>query len=239
MLDWPILTSALALGLASSLHCMGMCGPLALSLPYGSRSGWLPRLLYQAGRSVSYGALGVIIGSLGLLLSLASYQQVLSVTAGLMILMLTFAGHLPVPKLRFLNSYFGYIQRRLAPLLNSMQGRPSLFFAFGLLNGLLPCGVVYMALAGAAGTGDALKGAMFMIIFGLGTWPMMLALSWGNRMFPSRLKNLKNYVRFASVAVALIFILRGLDLGIPYLSPKIDSPSGKPSCCTSQNVCKK
>ncbi len=95
----------------------------------------------------------------------------------------------------------------------------SLFF-IGMLNGLLPCGLVYMAIAGAIGTGGVAEGSLYMILFGLGTIPMLLSISLaGNIMSIAVRKRINKLIPVLVVIVGVLFILRGLSLGIPYLSP--------------------
>jgi hypothetical protein len=93
-------------------------------------------------------------------------------------------------------------------------------FLIGLLNGLLPCGLVYLAIAGAIGTGSVYFGIAFMVLFGLGTLPMMLLISWIGNLFTIAVRNTMNkIIPYIVVLIGVLFILRGLSLGIPYLSP--------------------
>jgi sulfite exporter TauE/SafE len=102
----------------------------------------------------------------------------------------------------------------------SIRTFSSLFF-IGMLNGLLPCGLVYMAIAGAIGTGSTAEGAIYMILFGLGTIPMMLSISIaGNMISQTVRRKINQLIPVLVVVVGLLFVLRGLSLGIPYLSPE-------------------
>jgi len=102
--------------------------------------------------------------------------------------------------------------------------------ALGLLNGLVPCGLVYVACAGAAATGGTLAGAWYMTAFGAGTVPMMLAISLSGKLVPASLRlKLVKTIPVCVFLLATLLILRGLSLGIPYLSPDL-SGSGA-SCC--------
>ncbi|MCA9002730.1 MAG: sulfite exporter TauE/SafE family protein, partial [Planctomycetes bacterium] len=104
----------------------------------------------------------------------------------------------------------------------------------GLLNGLLPCGLVYVALAGAMAAGSASQGAVYMGLFGLGTVPMLLAIALGGpcllRLVPRR--QLRLAVPAAALLVGALFLVRGLDLGIPGLSPKFEESTQTLSCCS-------
>jgi sulfite exporter TauE/SafE len=92
------------------------------------------------------------------------------------------------------------------------------------LNGLLPCGLVYVAIAGAISSGDAISGMLFMILFGLGTFPAMFAATIFGRFINLNIrKKINQAIPALAVVLAVLFILRGLSLGIPYISPKISA----------------
>jgi len=224
--------TALTFGLLSSLHCIGMCGPLALALPGVPGTGvgyWLGRVLYHAGRATTYAALGAVFGMLGLGAGLAGYQQQLSIAAGvvmLILLLLYSTTGRTLPGIQGLNKL---TQRMLGHLLGS-KTTPATLYGIGLVNGLLPCGVVYVALAGAVATGTVWGGAAYMALFGLGTAPLLFAFTvLGGKL--SHLRQWNPLLRYAGVVVALLLIVRGMDLGIPYISPKLQPETGLPACC--------
>ena len=217
-----ILITAIVLGLMGSFHCVGMCGPIALSLPLRGNNVWQKTgggLLYNIGRTVTYGAMGAIFGLIGQGFHLLGFQQLISILMGsFMIVSVT------LPFI-FRNRIPGNFEFFTAPLRRAIQ---QLFrtrsykglFLIGLLNGLLPCGLVYLAIAGAIGTGNVYLGIAFMVLFGLGTLPMMLLISWIGNLFSIAVRNKMNkIVPYIVVLIGAIFILRGLSLGIPYLSP--------------------
>jgi len=220
-----ILLSALVLGLMGSFHCAGMCGPIAVALPLHGNT-VLQKIfggtLYNLGRTLTYGIMGALFGMLGQGIHLLGFQQKISVVMGaLMIISVLF------PALfrnqynldRSLFSVVGKLKKSIGKLF-AVRSFSSLFF-IGLLNGLLPCGLVYIAIAGAIGTGSATQGTLYMILFGLGTIPMMLGISVAGNMMGLALRNkINKIIPILVVVVGLLFILRGLDLGIPYLSPK-------------------
>jgi len=219
-----ILFSALLLGLMGSFHCAGMCGPIAIALPlHGNTAGQkiFGGALYNLGRSATYGIMGAIFGLLGQGISMLGFQQKISVIMGaLMIVAVLF------PKLfknqhklnKNWNASVGKLKKAIGKLF-SIRTYSSLFF-IGMLNGLLPCGLVYMAIAGAIGTGNAVQGALYMILFGLGTIPMLLFISLaGNAMSLTLRKRINKLIPVLVIVVGIFFILRGLSLGIPYLSP--------------------
>ncbi len=221
--------SGFVLGILGSFHCVGMCGPLALALPHAGTTRWQMAggaLLYNVGRAVTYAGMGMIMGALGATVRLAGYQQGLSIATGAVLLT---AVLLPG---RIKNRLFsaspmsgGYvwIQNSFRRFL-SVRSFSSLF-TIGLINGLLPCGLVYMALAGAAVTSNVWYGAVYMMLFGLGTLPMMLAVTIsGHLMKISWRQKLLRLVPVGVVVVSVLLILRGLSLGIPYISPVLNQP---------------
>jgi hypothetical protein len=216
--------SAFLLGFAGSLHCAGMCGPLALALPMAGRSGagfLAGRLAYNAGRVVTYCLLGGVFGLLGKLLLLAGVQRWVSIALGVLLLVGLAASRrwerwLPVARL------VNPLKARMAPLLR--QPTFTALGVLGLLNGLLPCGLVYVAGAGAVATGHLATGVAYMAVFGLGTVPMMLAMSLSGKLLSAPLRHrLRSLVPISIALVAALLVLRGLGLGIPYLSPDLST----------------
>lgn len=231
--------AAVMLGLAGSLHCVGMCGPLALVLPRreGSRGAFVAgRLLYNLGRALTYSAMGAVFGLFGQSLLLAGWQNGLSLAVGILILIYLATRCLGAGRWSLESALLRFVapvQRRLAARL-VRPGAGSLF-VIGLLNGLLPCGLVYVALAAAAATGSAVEGLLFMLVFGLGTAPLMLAVSLAGPSLHASLRGrMQSLVPVALCTLAALFILRGLSLGIPYLSPDLPAQvehGAPPACC--------
>ncbi|MCC5844692.1 MAG: sulfite exporter TauE/SafE family protein [Verrucomicrobia bacterium] len=222
--------AALILGLAGSLHCLGMCGPLALALPAGREATHLQRALgrlaYNLGRACTYALMGIFAGLLGHVLQLGGVQRWVSILLGiLLIATLLFSSH-HMPEW-VLNTFYRPVQKGLGKLLKR-RGATGLF-QIGLLNGLLPCGLVYAALAGASLQEGPLRGAAYMFIFGLGTLPMMFALSMGGLSLRTpRFKPVLQYlVPALTLTAGVLLILRGLSLGIPYISPDLSV-----GCCS-------
>ena len=218
--------SGLALGFLGSLHCIGMCGPIALALPSQSKSKlsfYSGRILYNLGRLITYSIMGLIIGLIGQKINLAGYQQIVSIVLGVIILL---AVLLPAR----IKNYFirlkpvQIITKKLQSSIGILfrKGSHGSLFTIGVLNGFLPCGFVYVGLAGAVALGNVEKSILFMALFGLGTTPAMFSASIITNLFGQnfRKKVHRAIPVFASV-LAVIFILRGLNLGIPYLSPKM------------------
>jgi len=208
------LWTALALGLAGSLHCAGMCGPLALALPAsGNRRAFVAgRLLYNSGRVLTYALLGTLLGLVGGALHLAGLQQVLALGLGaLMVVMavLVWAGQRGVAPPIFWVRWVGLLRAQLGAQLKR-RGALALFVA-GLLNGLLPCGFVYVGLAGAMAAGGPLQGMAYMACFGLGTWPMMLGISLAGPWLASRLRGRGRWALPVGMALlGVLLIWRGV-----------------------------
>ncbi len=224
--------SGFLLGLLGSLHCVGMCGPLAMALPDPAVSNTrfvFGRLLYNLGRAVTYAMMGLIFGLIGYGLHLTGIQQIVSIAIGVLILINA------IPAFARINSHWqkpvvSKLKAILAPMFQKTAA--SGLFIIGLLNGLLPCGFVYMGIAGAILTGSAIKGASFMFLFGLGTLPMMMAMSVSRRFFTPRFRfHITRAMPFIAMVVGTLLILRGLNLGIPYVSPDLSDNAGHMTGC--------
>jgi uncharacterized protein len=231
--------AAFSLGFLGSFHCIAMCGPIAMALPIGRVRGvrrGLLVLLYNSGRILTYSAMGAFAGSIGMAISFAGFQQYLSMLAGGLLLLLALGR----------SSYFrrsknGIFLKLMNDLKNSLasrlshEGKRSLLI-IGLLNGLLPCGLVYMGITVAAATGNMAASAFAMAAFGAGTLPVMLAVPViSGRLEMSARKKIGKAIPLLLSAMAILFIIRGLNLGIPYLSPRINGISSM-SCHTQLTV---
>lgn len=228
---------AISLGFLGSFHCVGMCGPIALSIPVKRSSPgsmFLGSLVYNAGRIITYAAMGLLFGLVGQGFALAGWQSILSIALGVFILLL-----LIFPHLRFISIQKGRIFRLLEKLkaklreLFGIHTTRSLLI-IGLLNGLLPCGLVYMGIAGSIATGNIFKGALFMAAFGLGTVPAMLSLMLiRNRISIRFRERIRKAVPVFAGLMAVMLILRGMNLGVPYISPSVEKTNGivKHQCC--------
>lgn len=224
------LGTAFFLGLVGSLHCAGMCGPLALALPAAGNAMpayVLGRVTYNLGRIVTYCLLGILFGLVGWTLLMAGVQRWVSIALGVVLLLGLFASR----KLVHWNPVTLVVDQLKSRMSGLLRKRTFVSLAvLGLLNGLLPCGLVYAACAGAATTGGILAGAQYMAVFGAGTVPMMLAISLSGKLVPFSLRlQLRKAIPVCIFLLGTLLILRGMSLGIPYLSP--DTSGGSPSCC--------
>ena len=234
------LLAAISLGFLGSLHCIGMCGPIALALPVKNRSFtgvFKTSLLYNLGRASTYSVLGFLFGVLGQGFALAGLQGPLSIGIGLVLLVYVLVTYYAGKgrENTLLTRALQPVRSHIAKLFNSHAGS-SLFF-IGLLNGLLPCGLVYLGIAGAVATGSALQGAAFMAVFGLGTFPAMFAVGLARNSISLRFRErARKLVPVFACAMALLLVIRGLGLGIPYISPSVHADQGRKTmeCCKKQ-----
>ena len=221
--------TAFILGLVGSVHCVGMCGPLALAVPFAScqesRQN-LARVLYNVGRIVTYALIGAIVGALGQAFVLPGLQRWISVGGGLLIIAL-FASSRPSVLRTPLTQGVDRLKRLFASLLAKRSLRS--VFALGLLNGLLPCGLVYVAAAAAAASAHPVDGFCQMAAFGFGTTPAMLLATFSGKVLPMQLRfRIQRLTPLLGILFGSLLILRGMDLGIPYLSPKVGAAN---ACC--------
>lgn len=218
-----MLWTALVLGFLGSFHCIGMCGPIALAVGGNKGQTFLwNKIIYNLGRSLTYAFLGLIIGSLGFSLSLAGVQQGISITMGVLVVLLSVSykkadRFLTIPAL---SGVVTWVKSHLARNLKS--GRKLAFFATGIVNGLLPCGMVYMALVVAMGMQSPLLGATYMFFFGIGTIPMLLGLMVSGSLLPAiRRQQFQKAIPYLGILIGVLMVFRGLGLGIPGFSPEL------------------
>lgn len=231
------LLPAFMLGMLGSFHCLGMCGPIAMALPLKGATQaerMLKVIIYNAGRILTYSMFGLLFGVVGKSVVVAGYQQWLSITLGVIVLLLYFlpsstTSRIPVMK------YAAQLILRLKKLFGIMLQQRSYHatFTLGILNGLLPCGLVYLAVAGSIATGDVWKGAAFMALFGLGTLPVMTFVTTASQWISISVRaKMRRLMPVFVIASACLLVLRGMNLGIPYLSPQFSNTDcTKHSCC--------
>lgn len=224
-------------GLIGNFHCLGMCGPLLISLQQNrvrSEHGVIKSFLYQLGRIFSYVFLGLILGFLGEGFFIGGLLQALSICLGVLLFLHALNHFVALPflgKSNFLFAAYQKLQSLILPLLN--KGSFSSTFILGALNGMLPCGLVYMGLAGAMASGSWFYGLQFMGGFGLGTVPVMLFLMLGWLNLSEKLRgSMLRVIPGLQLLMALLLIMRGLNLGLPYVSPEWPEANGLASKST-------
>jgi sulfite exporter TauE/SafE len=222
-----LITGGMALGLFGSFHCVGMCGPIALSLPIRSENPLAKfggTLLYNSGRVVTYVLLGGVFGLAGMSLAFFGFQQWLSIVLGVAILLYLFFSKMHLSE-RFPLPGMEPLFLKIRNILGRLYAKENFaaLFSIGLLNGLLPCGMVYMALAGALAMGSPTDSAVFMASFGAGTLPLMWAFAFFGNFLASGIRmKLRRASPYIMGIVAGLLIIRGLGLGFPVISPKVD-----------------
>lgn len=211
------LWTGFTLGLLGSFHCIGMCGPIALSIPGENRSpsAMLFRgILYNSGRVFTYAFLGFGLGILGMGATVAGYQNILSVLLGAMIVFFALFPHIKLPK-KFRKVYGNFqkiISSNIATLFK--ESSPSSSFIIGLLNGFLPCGFVVTALAVALVTDTALHSSIYMALFGLGTLPVMLMMNMAPGFISPKMRSkLRPFSTYFAIIIGLLLIWRGFMVG--------------------------
>ncbi|UOE46272.1 sulfite exporter TauE/SafE family protein [Mucilaginibacter sp. SMC90] len=213
---------AFFIGLFGSVHCIGMCGPLAFAVPVSQNRWWLiiaDKLLYNIGRVITYTFLGLLIGLIGKQLWLYGLQQGVSLLSGMLIIMAGFSRLFKLrrsSKMKPAHMMLSPINRLLQYALKHQAGH----LIVGLLNGFLPCGFVYLALVGAVNSPSPVDAAGYMFWFGMGTFPLMLVATISSGFIgPAVKRRINRAMPYLMVCLGLWFILRGLNLNIPYLSP--------------------
>ena len=223
-MEITLIFAALGLGFASGFHCLGMCGPIALSLGLSKKQQvnfHLQNLTYQLGRILTYSFLGAIVGIVGEGFQLAGFQKYISILAGILLItmaLFSFGGDFTT-KIPAISNALLKVKINLGKLLRKTDY--SSRFLTGVLNGFLPCGMVYMALTASLAAGGIWQSSTFMVFFGLGTFPFMFAaVLFGNILNATVRNKILKIVPVFMLILGALFILRGMELGIPYVSPK-------------------
>ncbi|SEA44562.1 hypothetical protein SAMN05443667_104242 [Flavobacterium gillisiae] len=219
-----MLYTAFFFGLISSFHCIGMCGPIAMMLPV-DRNNPAKKvtqiITYHIGRLTAYGTIGLVFGLVGKGFFMAGIQQNLSIFIGVAMIAVILIPEKTFAKYNFSKPVFVLISRIKTTLGSQFRNKSyQSLFTIGLLNGFLPCGMVYVALFGAIAMQNAGFGVLYMVLFGLGTVPMMSSVIYINSYLTIPIRNkIQKVIPYVAVIIGVLFILRGLGLGIPYVSP--------------------
>ena len=220
-----MLISGFIFGFLGSLHCVGMCGPIAFSLPTGRIQNPIKKLylisLYHLGRIFSYALIGLFFGLIGKGLSLFGLQQLLSIIIGVAMILSVVSYYTASFKTGLNKPIYNFILKLKIYLGAQFKNKnPDTFLTIGFLNGFLPCGLIYIAVLGSLSFGNVFHSILYMILFGLGTVPLMTATSYLKSFISSHTRlRLQKLVPILIIALGIVFIIRGLGLGIPYLSP--------------------
>ena len=219
-----MLYSAFIFGLISSFHCVGMCGPIAMMLPIdrNNEAKKVTQIItYHIGKLTAYGILGLIFGLLGRSFYLAGMQQQLSIIVGVLMIVVALVPEKIFAKYNFSKPVYKIISKVKSSLGQQFKNKSyKSLFTIGLLNGFLPCGMVYVAIFGAIAMQSVSLGVLYMLLFGIGTIPMLTAVIYISNVLSFSFRGtLQKIIPVVAVVIGMLFIIRGLGLDIPYLSP--------------------
>jgi sulfite exporter TauE/SafE len=219
-----MLYSAFIFGLISSLHCIGMCGPIAMMIPVDRNNPTKKAsqiIIYHFGRLSAYAIIGLVFGLVGKGFFLAGIQQKMSIFIGVAMIITILTPERVLANYNFSKPVFRLISKIKIALGKQFKNKSyQSLFTIGLLNGFLPCGMVYVALFGAIAMQSVPFGIVYMLLFGLGTIPMMSSVTYLNSFMTLSFRNkVQKAIPYVGVTIGILFILRGLGLGIPYVSP--------------------
>ena len=210
---------AFVIGLFGSLHCVGMCGPVMLAFS-GVNQKPLGFLMYHSGRIISYMLIGLILGGIGSFVSVLKIQQLSSLVLGIVILLLY-----GIPRFRsnierfYYNSKFYSLIKRVIATNLSMRRR---WFISGVANGFFPCGLTYVAAAGAVLMTNFGEGLLFMLLFGLGTIPALLMLQFSGNFLLKRFKHfIPRTLHIVALLSGLIMVYRATLMSFPDFDAKV------------------
>ena len=232
-----MLWSALIFGLLGSFHCVGMCGPIAFMLPVDRSNSFRKVsqiLTYHIGRLLAYALIGLSFGFIGKSFYIFGIQQQLSIVIGVLMIVIVL-----IPVQTFNKYNFSKPLYRLISKVKSLLGKAlkkktaDTFLTIGFLNGFLPCGLVYMAVFASLTMSSALESSLYMMLFGLGTIPLMTTAIYLGKFLNTTVKQrIQKAIPVFVVIIGLLFIIRGMGLGIPYLSPSpiVDITSSTIDC---------
>jgi sulfite exporter TauE/SafE len=201
-----------------------MCGPIAFMLPV-DRSNSFKKVsqitIYHIGRLLAYSIIGLVFGLVGKSLYIFGIQQQLSIIIGVLMIIVVLLPHKIIAKYNLSKPLYKLISKVKTSLGKALKKKTAdTFLTIGFLNGFLPCGLVYMAVFGAVATGSLWEGSLYMVLFGLGTIPLMTSAIYLGKFLNSTVKQrIQKAIPVFVVAIGVLFILRGLGLGIPYISP--------------------
>ncbi|WP_425075939.1 sulfite exporter TauE/SafE family protein [Psychroserpens sp. S379A] len=219
-----MLWSALIFGLLGSFHCVGMCGPIAFMLPV-DRSNSFKKVtqisVYHIGRLLAYAIIGLCFGLIGKSLYLFGIQQQLSIVIGVLMIVVVLIPVQTFNKYNLSKPLYRVISKVKSSLGKALKKKTAdTFLTIGFLNGFLPCGLVYMAVFASLTMSSAVESSLYMMLFGLGTIPLMTTAIYLGKFLNSTVKQrIQKAIPVFVVIIGLLFIIRGMGLGIPYLSP--------------------
>jgi len=224
--------TAIIIGSAGSLHCLGMCSPLVMAATSIRSSAFANRLVYNGGRVLSYGILGALVSSFGSLFQFSSFQNILTIGLGSLLIIFGLAGisHIRIPFVTMpLQRFTGALKKMFSKFLE--RKTVISLAAMGMLNGLLPCGLTYLALTYCLTLADGLSGFYFMLLFGAGTLPVMLGFTSVIQLLMNQFKfSFRKITTVMMIALGTLLITRSLYTH--YHENSISPVSGNAVICT-------
>ncbi|GFZ77659.1 membrane protein [Aquaticitalea lipolytica] len=219
-----MLWSAFILGLLGSFHCVGMCGPIAFMLPVDRTNSFrkiTQIFTYHFGRLLAYSIIGLFFGLVGKSLYVFGFQQQLSIAIGVLMIIVVLIPVQTFNKYNFSKPVYNIISKVKSSLGKALKKKTAdTFLTIGFLNGFLPCGLVYMAVFASLAMQSTTQGSLYMVLFGLGTIPLMTtAIYIGKFLNIKANQRIQKAIPVFVIIIGLLFIIRGLGLDIPYLSP--------------------
>lgn len=219
-----MLWSALILGLLGSFHCVGMCGPIAFMLPVDRTNSFrkiTQIFTYHFGRLLAYSIIGLFFGLVGKSLYIFGFQQQLSIAIGVLMIIVVLIPVQTFNRYNFSKPVYNIISKVKSSLGKALKKKTAdTFLTIGFLNGFLPCGLVYMAVFASLAMQSTTQGSLYMILFGLGTIPLMTTAIYIGKFLNIKAKQrIQKAIPVFVIIIGLLFIIRGLGLDIPYLSP--------------------
>jgi sulfite exporter TauE/SafE len=205
-----IYLTAIVMGLMSGGHCIGMCGPLVLALPVDATSHWrsvLFRIVYNSGRITVYAGMGAVVGLTAAGLELKLLQKHVAHIAGAILITISVLQLLPFFQLNILSA----LHARVSAAMRRVTPREGVwrFWFLGMVNGFLPCGMVAAALIAALSLGEIPGAVFYMLLFGLGTFPLMLAASlFGVYLSPKVRRSLAVVGPLYGIALGVLLVVR-------------------------------
>jgi sulfite exporter TauE/SafE len=230
-----VLINGLIFGLISTLHCAGLCGPLAFYIPSQVKGDKrVFAVLYQIGRISIYIVIGLMVYLLGMSFSFFKLQQTLSIVMGSLMVLYVLWPLLKLPKLKLFSNLQGNVLKKISAAIGSNSNKSAL--GLGMMNGLLPCGAIYIAALYCASFNQVSDAVVYMLLFGIGTMPVFIA-AWMliSKQFSFKVKRFTYLYKALPLVVGVLMILRGANLGIPYLSPELENSN---QTVTVKNCCK-
>ena len=214
-----MITGAFLIGLLGSLHCMGMCGPVMLALngAHHKAGGFV---LYHGGRIASYLVIGLLLGGIGTFVSVLKMQQIATLILGLLIILLYGVRRFRsgIERFYYQSRFYRFIRSIIAK--NLSQRRK--WFLSGVANGFFPCGLTYIAAAGAIVMTNFWQGALFMLVFGLGTVPALFVVQYAGNFLIKRFKRLiPRSLHFVALVSGILMVYRGTIMSFPDFDAKV------------------